>query len=65
MLIDELIRKRTVVKAKVIAFHTFLKKFDNDPSKYRELPLSLEKTKILLSGFDDIQSQKIIRFRCR
>jgi len=34
-----------------------LKKLDSSSSKYRELPLRLEKAEILLSGFDDIQSQ--------
>jgi len=55
MFIEELAKKQTIIKSKVtISRHSFLKKFDADPYKDQELPLSIER---LLSKYDEVQSQ--------
>lgn len=54
---DELIRKRTTIKAKLTSFHSFLKKLENEPTKCRELSIRLECAENLLTEYEDIQSQ--------
>jgi len=57
MSVEELKKKRTIIKAKVTTFQTFLKKLDTDPSKGQKLPLRLERAEKLLSEYDQVQSE--------
>ncbi|XP_018400324.1 PREDICTED: uncharacterized protein LOC108777841 [Cyphomyrmex costatus] len=57
MSVDELTKKRTIIKAKVTTFQTFLRKLDIDTSKNQELPLRLERAERLFSEYDEVQSQ--------
>jgi len=57
MSVEELKKKRTIIKAKVTTFQTFLKKLDTDLSKGQELPLRLERAEKLLSEYDEVQSE--------
>lgn len=54
---DELIRKRTTIKAKLTSFQSFLKKLENEPTKCKELSIRLERAENLLIEYEDIQSQ--------
>ncbi|XP_029670495.1 uncharacterized protein LOC115239851 [Formica exsecta] len=54
---DELIRKRTTIKAKLTSFQSFLKKLENEPTKCKELSIRLERAENLLTEYEDIQSQ--------
>ncbi|XP_018310126.1 uncharacterized protein [Mycetomoellerius zeteki] len=56
MSVQELTKKRTIIKTKVTTFQTFLKKLDIDTSNAQELPLRLERAEKLLSEYDEVQS---------